>query len=56
MKAEKLRMPTARTGGNDHRFLTYDDLRKTVLEQLGDIDSRPGERVRVKPPTSRSRG
>jgi O-acetyl-ADP-ribose deacetylase (regulator of RNase III) len=41
---------------NDHRFSDYDELRRTVLEQLGDIDSRPEERVRIKPPAGRSRG
>ncbi|PZG18800.1 macro domain-containing protein [Nonomuraea aridisoli] len=49
-------MWTGYTLFNDHRFPDYDELRKTVLEQLGDIDSRPEERVRVKPPASRARG
>ncbi|GII93425.1 macro domain-containing protein [Sinosporangium siamense] len=43
-------MWTGYTLFNDYYFHDYDDLRKTVLEQLGDIESRPAERVRIKPP------
>ncbi|MBE1589148.1 macro domain-containing protein [Nonomuraea angiospora] len=43
-------MWTGYTLFNDHRFQDYDDLRKTIREQLEDIDSRPEERVRIVPP------
>jgi O-acetyl-ADP-ribose deacetylase (regulator of RNase III) len=40
---------------NDYSFEDYDDLRKTICEQLDDIESRPEEeRVRITPPTSPS--
>jgi len=36
---------------NDYSFRDYDNLRKTVCEQLDDIESRPEqERVRITPP------
>ncbi|MFC4111598.1 macro domain-containing protein [Nonomuraea zeae] len=45
-------MWTGYTLFNDYFFQDYDDLRKTIHEQLDDIDSRPQEeRVRIKPPT-----
>jgi O-acetyl-ADP-ribose deacetylase (regulator of RNase III) len=38
----------------DHTFDDYDELRTTVIAQLGDIDSRPrSQRVRITPPTRR---
>ncbi|MGW6498604.1 macro domain-containing protein [Nonomuraea angiospora] len=43
-------MWTGYTLFNDYRFQDYDDLRKTIREQLEDIDSRPEERVRIVPP------
>ncbi|MEW1838944.1 macro domain-containing protein [Nonomuraea angiospora] len=43
-------MWTGYTLFNDYRFQDYDDLRKTIREQLDDIDSRPEERVRIVPP------
>ncbi|MDX3099734.1 macro domain-containing protein [Nonomuraea angiospora] len=43
-------MWTGYTLFNDHRFQDYDDLRKTIREQLEDIGSRPEERVRIVPP------
>ena len=44
-------MWTGYTLFNDFFFHDYDDLRKTIREQLGDIESRPEEeRVRIKPP------
>jgi O-acetyl-ADP-ribose deacetylase (regulator of RNase III) len=51
-------MWTGYTLFNDYYFWDYDDLRKTIREQLGDIESRPEEeRVRIKPPQPpRSRG
>ncbi|MFI7130125.1 macro domain-containing protein [Nonomuraea sp. NPDC050153] len=50
-------MWTGYTLFNDYYFRDYDDLRKTILEQLDDIDSRPEEeRVRIKPPSDQSRG
>ncbi len=46
-------MWTGYTLFNDFRFHDYDDLRKTIREQLNDIDSRPEEeRIRIKPPTA----
>ncbi|WP_283138853.1 macro domain-containing protein [Rhizohabitans arisaemae] len=46
-------MWTGYTLFNDYYFEDYDDLRQTLREQLGDIESRPEEeRVRIKPPTS----
>ncbi|WP_406044525.1 macro domain-containing protein [Micromonospora sp. NBC_00898] len=45
-------MWTGYTLFNDYYFRDYDDLRKTICEQLDDIESRPEEeRVRVTPPT-----
>jgi hypothetical protein len=39
---------------NDHYFRDYDDLRKTILEQLDGIESRTEtERVRIQPPGTR---
>ncbi|MEV4014498.1 macro domain-containing protein [Nonomuraea angiospora] len=49
-------MWTGYTLFNDYRFQDYDDLRKTIREQLDDIDSRPEERVRIKPPSDGPRG
>ncbi|MFG6194139.1 macro domain-containing protein [Nonomuraea sp. JJY05] len=49
-------MWTGYTLFNDYRFRDYDDLRKTIREQLDDIDSRPEERVRIKPPSDGPRG
>ncbi|MFI6798448.1 macro domain-containing protein [Streptosporangium canum] len=50
-------MWTGYTLFNDYRFRDYDDLRKTIREQLDDIDSRPEEeRVRINPPAAPSRG
>jgi O-acetyl-ADP-ribose deacetylase (regulator of RNase III) len=47
-------MWTGYTLFQDHRFDNYDDLRQTIHEQLGDIESRPEqERVRVRPPSRR---
>ncbi|MFI7636937.1 macro domain-containing protein [Nonomuraea sp. NPDC049400] len=47
-------MWTGYTLFNDYSFRDYDDLRKTIREQLDDIESRPeDERVRIKPPTDR---
>jgi O-acetyl-ADP-ribose deacetylase (regulator of RNase III) len=44
-------MWTGYTLFNDYYFHDYDDLRQTIREQLGDIESRPEEeRVRIKPP------
>ncbi|MET9068532.1 macro domain-containing protein [Streptosporangium sandarakinum] len=38
----------------EYRFQDYDDLRKTIVEQLDDLDSRPEEeRVRITPPGPR---
>jgi O-acetyl-ADP-ribose deacetylase (regulator of RNase III) len=49
-------MWTGYTLFNDYRFQDYDDLRKTIVEQLDGIESRPEEeRVRIKPPTGQSR-
>ncbi|MEV0393727.1 macro domain-containing protein [Polymorphospora rubra] len=50
-------MWTGYTLFHDHRFEDYDDLRQTILDQLGDIETRPEEeRVRVRPPTRRGAG
>ncbi|MFF4620155.1 macro domain-containing protein [Nonomuraea jabiensis] len=49
-------MWTGYTLFNDYRFQDYDDLRKTIREQLDDIDSRPEERVRIVPPFAGPRG
>ncbi|MER5423464.1 macro domain-containing protein [Streptosporangium roseum] len=50
-------MWTGYTLFNDYYFQDYDDLRKTICEQLDDIGSRPeDERVRISPPTDRARG
>ena len=49
-------MWTGYTLFNDYRFRDYDDLRKTIREQLDDIDSRPEERVRIVPPSAGPRG
>jgi O-acetyl-ADP-ribose deacetylase (regulator of RNase III) len=50
-------MWTGHTLFNDYYFRDYDDLRKTVREQLDDIESSPEEeRVRIKPPADRPRG
>ncbi|GAA3076738.1 macro domain-containing protein [Streptosporangium carneum] len=50
-------MWTGHTLFNDHRFRDYDDLRKTIREQLDDLESgHEEERVRIKPPAGRSRG
>ncbi|ACZ83305.1 macro domain-containing protein [Streptosporangium roseum] len=50
-------MWTGYTLFNDYYFRDYDDLRKTIREQLDDIGSRPeDERVRISPPTDRARG
>ena len=39
---------------NDYYFRDYDDLRKTIFEQLEGIESRPvDERVRIEPPGPR---
>jgi hypothetical protein len=38
---------------NDHYFRDYGDLRTTIREQLGEAESRPQERFRFKPPTTR---
>ncbi|MEV0149291.1 MULTISPECIES: macro domain-containing protein [unclassified Nonomuraea] len=47
-------MWTGYTLFNDYSFQDYDDLRKTIREQLDDIDSHPeDERVRIEPPGSR---
>ncbi|MFD0473461.1 macro domain-containing protein [Nonomuraea thailandensis] len=43
-------MWTGYTLFNDHSFGDYDELRATIREQLDDIDDRPQERVRIKPP------
>ncbi|MGV9774585.1 macro domain-containing protein [Streptosporangium sp. NPDC003464] len=43
-------MWTGYTLFNDYSFRDYDDLRKTVREQLDDLESRPEERVRIEPP------
>ncbi|MCF6476375.1 Appr-1-p processing protein [Nonomuraea sp. MG754425] len=48
-------MWTGYTLFNDCSFDDYDELRRTIVEQLDGIDSRPVERVRVKPPAGRSR-
>ena len=46
-------MWTGYTLFNDFRFRDYDHLRKTIREQLNDIDSRPEqERIRIKPPVT----
>ncbi|MFF5208507.1 macro domain-containing protein [Streptosporangium sp. NPDC000396] len=46
-------MWTGYTLFNDYYFRDYDDLRKTIREQLDDIESRPEEeRVRITPPES----
>ena len=46
-------MWTGYTLFNDFRFRDYDHLRKTIREQLNDIDSRPEqERTRIKPPVT----
>ncbi|GAA1359195.1 macro domain-containing protein [Catellatospora chokoriensis] len=34
----------------DYSFADYDELRATICAQLGDIDSRPVQRVRITPP------
>jgi O-acetyl-ADP-ribose deacetylase (regulator of RNase III) len=45
-------MWTGYTLFNDYYFRDYDDLRKTIREQLDDIESRPEqERVRITAPT-----
>ncbi|UBU09336.1 macro domain-containing protein [Nonomuraea gerenzanensis] len=49
-------MWTGYTLFNDHSFGDYDELRATIREQLDDIDDRPEERVRIKPPAARPRG
>ncbi|GAA4236703.1 O-acetyl-ADP-ribose deacetylase (regulator of RNase III) [Streptosporangium album] len=50
-------MWTGYTLFNDYYFQDYDDLQKTIREQLDDIESRPEEeRVRIKPPAGQSRG
>ncbi|WP_431920551.1 macro domain-containing protein [Nonomuraea jabiensis] len=49
-------MWTGYTLFNDYRFQDYDDLRKTIREQLDDIDSRPEERVRIVPSSAGPRG
>ncbi|MET9247689.1 macro domain-containing protein [Nonomuraea sp. NPDC003709] len=49
-------MWTGYTLFNDYRFEDYDNLRRTIREQLDDIDSHPEERVRIKPPTDSPRG
>ncbi|MEV0382826.1 macro domain-containing protein [Nonomuraea sp. NPDC050643] len=50
-------MWTGYTLFNDYSFEDYDDLRTTIVDQLDDLDSRPEqERVRIQPPTGRSRG
>ncbi|MET7333351.1 macro domain-containing protein [Nonomuraea sp. NPDC005650] len=50
-------MWTGYTLFNDYSFHDYDDLRKTIIDQLDDIDSRPEEeRVRIKPPSDQARG
>ncbi|MDR8407845.1 macro domain-containing protein [Nonomuraea sp. 3-1Str] len=47
-------MWTGYTLFNDYSFQDFDDLRKTIREQLDDIESRPEEeRVRIEPPRSR---
>lgn len=46
-------MWTGYTLFNDHSFQDYDDLRRTVVEQLGGIDERSEERVRIVPPRRR---
>ncbi|WP_433248392.1 macro domain-containing protein [Streptosporangium sp. CA-135522] len=47
-------MWTGYTLFNDYHFRDYDDLRKTIREQLDDIESHSEEeRVRIKPPGSR---
>jgi hypothetical protein len=39
---------------HDHYFRDYDDLRKTIFDQLEVIESRPeSERVRIEPPGTR---
>ncbi len=49
-------MWTGYTLFNDYSFRDYDNLRETIREQLGDIESRPEEeRVRIKPPADRPR-
>ncbi|MFG2071832.1 macro domain-containing protein [Nonomuraea maritima] len=45
-------MWTGYTLFNDHCFTSYDELRATILEQLGAVESRPEERVRIKPPVT----
>jgi len=37
----------------DYRFRDYDELRQTVCAQLDDIESRPEQRVRIRPPRRR---
>ena len=50
-------MWTGHTLFNDYYFRDYDNLRKTIHEQLDDLESRPEEeRVRIKPPADRPRG
>ncbi|HUR08456.1 MAG TPA: macro domain-containing protein [Nonomuraea sp.] len=50
-------MWTGHTLFNDYNFRDYDDLRKTIREQLDDLESSPEEeRVRIKPPADRPRG
>ncbi|GAA2307785.1 hypothetical protein GCM10010149_67230 [Nonomuraea roseoviolacea subsp. roseoviolacea] len=51
-------MWTGHTLFNDYSFQDYDDLRKTINEQLDDLESHSEEtRVRITPPeSSRSRG
>ncbi|WP_126635060.1 macro domain-containing protein [Embleya hyalina] len=44
-------MWTGYTLFNDHRFEDYDDLRRTIVAQLDDIEAAPAERrVRIRPP------
>jgi O-acetyl-ADP-ribose deacetylase (regulator of RNase III) len=44
-------MWTGYTLFNDYYFRDYDDLRRTIREQLGDVESRPEEeRVRIRVP------
>lgn len=50
-------MWTGHTLFNDYYFRDYDNLRKTIHEQLDDLESSPEEeRVRIKPPADRPRG
>ncbi|HSA53980.1 MAG TPA: Appr-1-p processing protein, partial [Yinghuangia sp.] len=44
-------MWTGYTLFHDHRFDDYDDLRRTIVAQLDDIEAAPEEtRVRITPP------